>query len=477
MLYIIKTITKIIIISFVLAVFLNCANDAFASKKRVAKDGVITAFRLNVRLGPSNDSSVYYVLKKNAKVKVYGETGTIGAWIQIEFDGQKGYVRNRLQYLRVLKPIKTIKPEPRTEKQNIVPNKDKASIKKKIQQKKEKIISFSKEEKIIIEGLNEIDSTLNQAKIKVSHISKNLKTIDKKIKNIIREKEKIIEEYDQKRLYSGTRLNALYRMKMLGKFEVVSAPESIFDFIIQQRALSKIIESDIVILNEQILTMHRYERLEKELKQNKKDKLELERELNLQILITEKKSKRKNEILKKIRTEKKLELAAIKSLEKAAIKLDQQIKQMSKLKKKKMNINSKLFSDYHGRLPMPVKGKIISSFGAGKSSDNKTFTFQNGIDIRPEKNGRVKAVFYGKVIFAKWFQGYGNLMIIDHGNSYYSLYAHNKELLKTIGDIVEKEEIIAIAGDTGSIKGLCLHFEIRHHGKPVNPMKWLRKGA
>ncbi|MCP3899663.1 MAG: peptidoglycan DD-metalloendopeptidase family protein [Desulfobacteraceae bacterium] len=221
--------------------------------------------------------------------------------------------------------------------------------------------------------------------------------------------------------------------------------------------------------------MNRYENLEEELKQKRKEKLDLERELNQQISVAETKSKRKKEILNKIKNEKKLTLAAVKALKKSAQELNKEIEQINK--NKFVNTNSMSFFDYQGRLSMPVKGKIISKFGASKSSDNKSFTFQSGIDIRPKINESVRAVFYGKVIFSKWFQGYGNLMIIDHGDSYYSLYAHNKELLKKKGEIVEKGEDIAIAGDTGSIKGLCLHFEIRHHGKPVNPMKWLKKGA
>ncbi len=494
MLYLIKTVTKIIVIFFVTAVLLSSANNAFSTDNNVVEDGRITAFRLNVRVGPSNESNVHFVLKEGARIKIHGDIGKIGSWIQIEFEGQKGYVRNRSKYIIL---IKTIKPKTDSGKDAVADTKaehdfgqnvetsvsvpsssitdDKKSIEKKIQQKKEKIISFSKEEKIIIEGLNEIDSTLNKARVRVSHISANLKKLDSKIKYIVEEKEKILEEYDQKRIYSGTRLNALYRMRMLGKFEVVSEPNSIFDFIIQQRALENIIESDLKILDEQIVTMQRYEKLENELKLNKREKLDLEGELNQQILVTEKKSKRKNEILKKIRTEKNLALLAVRSLQKAAKKLDKEIDQISE--PKFINTNSRSFFDYQGLLSMPVKGKIISKFGAGKSSDNKAFTFQSGIDIRPKKNDSVRSVFYGKVIFSKWFQGYGNLLIIDHGDSYYSLYAHNKELLKKMGEVVEKGEVIAIAGDTGSIKGLCLHFEIRHHGKPVNPMKWLKKGA
>jgi len=68
-------------------------------------------------------------------------------------------------------------------------------------------------------------------------------------------------------------------------------------------------------------------------------------------------------------------------------------------------------------------------------------------------------------------------LIINHGDNYYTLYAHVEEMFKKKGETVGSGEVIATAGDSGSIKGMCLHFEVRHHGKPVNPMTWLKKGA
>jgi septal ring factor EnvC (AmiA/AmiB activator) len=102
--------------------------------------------------------------------------------------------------------------------------------------------------------------------------------------------------------------------------------------------------------------------------------------------------------------------------------------------------------------------------------------FQKGIDIKAGKGQPVRAVRMGKVIFSGWFKGYGNMMIIDHGDHYHTLYAHAEELFKAKGEYVEAGEVIATVGDTGSMKGPGLHFEIRHHGKAVNPMKWIKKG-
>ena len=141
------------------------------------------------------------------------------------------------------------------------------------------------------------------------------------------------------------------------------------------------------------------------------------------------------------------------------------------------HVNTASFISHKGRLIRPVKGKVISRFGPSSTGDYKSFTFQKGIDIKVERGEPVKSVFKGEVMFAQWLKGYGNLLIINHGDNYYTLYAHVEEIFKKEGERVETGEVIATAGDTGSIKGMCLHFEVRHHGKPVNPTKWLRKGA
>jgi septal ring factor EnvC (AmiA/AmiB activator) len=82
----------------------------------------------------------------------------------------------------------------------------------------------------------------------------------------------------------------------------------------------------------------------------------------------------------------------------------------------------------------------------------------------------------GTILFADWFKGYGNMIILDHGGSYYTLYAHIEDAFKTKGDRVDRGEVIATVGDSASMTGPGLYFEVRHHGKPENPMLWLKKG-
>jgi septal ring factor EnvC (AmiA/AmiB activator) len=102
--------------------------------------------------------------------------------------------------------------------------------------------------------------------------------------------------------------------------------------------------------------------------------------------------------------------------------------------------------------------------------------FRSGIDIKAERGEPIRSVCSGKVLYASWFKGYGNIMIIDHGDNYYTVYGHIEELLKSQGDHVQKDEIVATVGDAGSRMGTKLYFEVRHHGKSLDPLRWLKKG-
>ena len=124
---------------------------------------------------------------------------------------------------------------------------------------------------------------------------------------------------------------------------------------------------------------------------------------------------------------------------------------------------------------MPYKGRIISKFGRRVHPELQTSTFQKGIEISCPSGSDIVAVYDGRVVYAGWFKGYGNTMIIDHGENYFSLIAHASKLYKQVGDIITEKEVIALSGDTGSLKGALLYFEIRHHGKPQDPLLWFKR--
>lgn len=130
----------------------------------------------------------------------------------------------------------------------------------------------------------------------------------------------------------------------------------------------------------------------------------------------------------------------------------------------------KSFARLRGRLPWPVRGKLVERFGSRTPSGRL-----NGVLIRAKDGEPVRAVSDGRVVYADWLVRYGLLLIVDHGKGYMTLYAFNQSLFKSVGDTVRSGDQIATVGRSGGRSVPALYFEVRKNGKPANPMKWCKK--
>lgn len=131
------------------------------------------------------------------------------------------------------------------------------------------------------------------------------------------------------------------------------------------------------------------------------------------------------------------------------------------------------FGQRRGKLPWPVKGSVGHSFGSARGSHLKW----RGWLLNARDSSPVKAIHHGRVVFSDYLRGQGLLVIVDHGDSFLSLYAHNQVLLKETGDWVHPGETIAKVGNTGGLERSALYFEIRRKGKAVDPKRWLKPRA
>jgi septal ring factor EnvC (AmiA/AmiB activator) len=132
------------------------------------------------------------------------------------------------------------------------------------------------------------------------------------------------------------------------------------------------------------------------------------------------------------------------------------------------------FAELRGRLPHPVEGRIEVGFGRVVDPRWSTVTVQKGLDIRAPGGAEVRAVAPGRVAHAGWFKGYGNLVIVDHGDGFHTLVAHLASMSTAMGEDVQAGTLLGTVGDTGSLKGPYLYFEIRERGRSVDPRVWLR---
>ncbi|HTR00350.1 MAG TPA: peptidoglycan DD-metalloendopeptidase family protein [Candidatus Acidoferrum sp.] len=127
------------------------------------------------------------------------------------------------------------------------------------------------------------------------------------------------------------------------------------------------------------------------------------------------------------------------------------------------------FAASKGKLPWPLQGKVVHAYGARHELGDLTY---EGMDLAAPAGTEVKAIHHGRVVFADWFGSSGLLLIIDHGDGYMSLYAHNQQLHQKLGAYVQRGDVIATVGNTGGQTQSGLYFEIRHEGKAENPVSW-----
>lgn len=129
------------------------------------------------------------------------------------------------------------------------------------------------------------------------------------------------------------------------------------------------------------------------------------------------------------------------------------------------------FAAARGEMPWPLAGKPSNRFGRSRNEGKMRW---QGVNIPAEEGSTVRAIHHGRVVYADWFRGSGLLMIIDHGEGYMSLYAHNQSLLMDVGEWVTAGTPISTVGDSGGQDRAALYFEIRHQGKPTDPARWCR---
>jgi septal ring factor EnvC (AmiA/AmiB activator) len=129
------------------------------------------------------------------------------------------------------------------------------------------------------------------------------------------------------------------------------------------------------------------------------------------------------------------------------------------------------FQDLRGELEMPVGGRVLEAFGDPRSGELQW----TGWLIDADTGDEVRSVAHGRVAYAEWLRGYGLLLIIDHGDEYMSLYAHNEALMRDVGDWVAPGDVVSLAGRSGGVDKAALYFELRKSGRPVDPAAWIER--
>ncbi len=341
--------------------------------------------------------------------------------------------------------------------------KDLKEIKKEINLTKKKEKEVRGKEFSVLENLHFLEAELYQKEKELRQMETPLSQTRERLHQTKHQIVLLTKGIEQTQEELFSRLIALYKMGRVRKEGFLLASGSYPDLLRLDKYLRVIIDYDARLVETYRYQVALKERYQEELIQ---DQLQWQRSISE----IEKKKKEitkvsgeKRALLKSIQNQKVVYQKVILELEERAKELQTFVAKLER-EKSLLAYGKPKHNTLRGKLTPPVRGKVISSF---KEKG------QNGVEIKASMGAEIRAVLPGKVLYADWFKGFGNIVIIDHGDHTFTVSGYCSELLKKSGDAVSQGEVIALVGSSGSLKGPCLYFEIRRHGKPQDPVEWL----
>ncbi len=267
------------------------------------------------------------------------------------------------------------------------------------------------------------------------------------------------------------RLWALDRLTRRSALEVLLPAQDLASLVWRTRALGMLVDGDVAALEEMraVADLQRASLVELDgLKVSLAERLEGLREESAEAV--EQKGEL-SEALLLLKAKARASRSVLAELDRAQNRLDQLVAELD------ARPETTGFGALRGRLSLPAPGQIEAGFGKVLEPRFNTVTLRRGIDIRAPSGTPVRAVASGTVAWTGWMRGYGNVVILDHGDGYHSVVAHLAEVMRPLGAHVFEGDVLGTVGDTGSLQGPVLYFEIRRQGLAVDPTPWLGAAA
>lgn len=321
--------------------------------------------------------------------------------------------------------------------------------------------------------LKKIDRQLQRKGEELKRLEARLGTQERAIRQLSEKIAQAERELTDTEVRWAGRVRALYKQGQFGYFRLLLSAESLTDMAQRMKYLGAITAQDQT-LSERYASELAALSDKKEALQSRRTALARDRNrLRATRAEIADEKWRQRILLARLQEEKEGYLTAIRELEAASTQLQKLINELSKREKATSPPLEGPFAARKGKLPWPTDGEVILRFGREKNPKLKTAIFNKGIGIRAPLGRQIQAVYDGTVLYADWFRGFGQLIILDHGQGFYSLYAHGSEVLVRVGDSVRAGQVIGRVGETGSLEGPQLYFELRHRGDPQDPLVWL----
>jgi septal ring factor EnvC (AmiA/AmiB activator) len=352
-------------------------------------------------------------------------------------------------------------------------------LKREIEENKRRSGEAQRKEASVLQSIEEVDHQLKRRREEVARVTSKLKQKDHELdaasSALFRLRNRIEERQDSIR----SRLRVMYKEGPAGDMKLLLESRDSQDLLTRYAMLRWIARREYHMLEGYRTDLNQMESTNTKIRQVRGELLSYKQETAEKLAEVRGERTKKDRLLTRVRSEKVLYEKVAGELEKSAQRLETLLREFEAKRKSvgalRPGSTGEGLGKLKGRLGWPSEGEVVSLFGRQKHPKFETYVQRKGIEIRAVEGSVIRSVFEGVVAFADWMRGYGLLAIVDHGEGYFTLYAHASKLLVNVGDAVRSNQPIGEIGDTGLTGQSTLYFEVRQKGEALDPLAWLAK--
>jgi len=354
-------------------------------------------------------------------------------------------------------------------------------IKREMLEKKKNLNRANRKERSILSELETIERGIQTGGTELANQQQRLRDAEAAFQEVEQNNNVLNRDLVALKQYYSQRLRALYKLSRGGYAAAILSPDGLGRTLKRIKYLGMIAGRDREIMREYGNALTMLAARQTAIAEKKNELLARQRVVAAKKAELEARKQKKAVILASVRQEKGQYEQSLRELEEASaslwamIKKDEQEKRTAKASPPATRQSSELEDRHRTRLPWPLEGQVLTRFGMQRHPQFGTMVYRRGIEIQAREGESVRAVRDGQVAYADWYKGYGMLMILDHGDGFYTLYGNLSRLDLNKGAQVARGQVIGLAGETGSLKGSKLYFEIRRNGEAQDPLQWLAK--
>lgn len=351
-------------------------------------------------------------------------------------------------------------------------------LKDQIEEARKQADQAGKKRESILQGIQTLDERTVHFRQAHQEISRKLRKKDQEIEDINAQLSDLRVSVRERQDAILARLRVQYMEGRFGHWKTLLASDSYGDFQRRLQYLSAVSERDYVLMGRFRTDMTRMEQVERQREEARVGMLSYKQSTEKQLAEMKSVKREKKAYLTKITHQKESYEHALQELERSASRIDSLLRELEQRRRTalvKPPTGGVAPHGVKGALPWPADGNIVSFFGRQKHPTFNTYVQRRGIEIRAAEGSVIHAVMPGSVVYADWLKGYGLVIILDHANGFFSLYAHASKILVTVGGQVGAGQAIGETGDTGMTGENTLYFELRQGAEPLDPLQWLAK--